>query len=104
MLLLEANLVCDSEIEGDHPRKVNVKTELAVLYDEIARGQETEGDSREELLSRMEECMKEGLNMWYRLNDGKKSIRRLGNRNQIVKVLDMYPGRFESETYYPEPL
>ncbi|XP_067035057.1 uncharacterized protein [Acropora muricata] len=103
-LLLEASLVCDSEIEGDHPWKVNVKTELAVLYDEIARGQETEGDSREELLSKMEECMKEGLDMWHRLNDGHKSISRLGNRNQIVKVLDMYPGRFERESYYPEPL
>ena len=105
MLLLEANRVCDSEIEGDHSWKVNAKTELAVLYYEIARRQETERDSREELLSKMEECMKEGLDMWYRLNDGKKSISRLGNRKHIVKVLDMYPGRFERESYYPdEPL
>ena len=32
MLLLEANLVCDSEIEGDHKWKVTVKTALAVFY------------------------------------------------------------------------
>ena len=102
-MLLEANRVCNSEIELDHPCKVKVKTALAVLYHKIARGQGTEGDNREELLSKIEECMKEGLDMWYRLNDGKKSIRRLGNRKEIVKVLDMYPERFKRE-YSDEPL
>ena len=105
ILLLEADRVSNSEIEVDHPWKVKVKTALAVLYYNIARGQETEGDNREELLSKMEECMKEGLDMWYRLNEGKKSISRLGDRKRIVKVLDMYPERFERESYYPdEPL
>ncbi|XP_067034535.1 uncharacterized protein [Acropora muricata] len=105
MLLLEANRVCDNEIEGDHRWKVFVKTELAVLYYKIASDKETEGDNREELLSKMEECMKEGLDMWYSLNDGKKTIRRLGNRREIVKVLEMNPGRFKREAYYPdEPL
>ena len=105
ILLLEADRVSNSEIEVDHPWKVKVKTALAVLYYNIARGQETEGDNREELLSKMEECMKEGLDMGYRLNEGKKSISRLGDRKRIVKVLDMYPERFERESYYPdEPL
>ena len=102
MLLLEANLVCDSEIEGDHKWKVIVKTELALFYHEIANRQENEVDDREELLSKMEEFMKEGLDMCYRLNDNKKSISRLGNRKQIAEVLKMYPGRFERERYYPD--
>ena len=105
LLLLEANLVCDSEIEGDHRWKVIVKTELALFYDEIANRKENEGDDREELLSKMEEFMKEGLDMCYRLNDNKTSISGLGNRKQIVKVLNNYPGRFKREKYYPdEPL
>ena len=104
-LLLEANRVCDSEIEGDHPWKVKVKTELALLYHEIARGKETHEDNKEELLSEMEEFMKKGLAMWYRLNDNQKSISRLGSKKRILKVLDMYPQRFERESYYPdEPL
>ncbi|XP_015747839.1 PREDICTED: uncharacterized protein LOC107327608 [Acropora digitifera] len=100
-LLLEANQVCNSEIEGDHRWKASVKTELALFYHEIANRQENEGDDREELLSKMEEFMKEGLDMCYRLNDNKKSISDLGNRKEIVKVLNKYPGRFEREKYYP---
>ena len=101
MLLLEANQVCNSEIEGDHRWKAFVKTELALFYHVIANRQENEGDDREELLSKMEEFMKEGLDMCYRLNDNKKSISDLGNRKEIVKVLNKYPGRFEREKYYP---
>ena len=104
MLLLEANLVCDSEIEGDHKWKVIVKTALALFYHEIASRQENE-DNREDLLCKMEKFMKEGLAMCYRLNHNKKSISGLGNRKQIFKVLNKYPGRFERETHYPdEPL
>ena len=105
ILLLEANFVCDNEIEGDYKWKVIVKTALAVLYHEIASRQVNEGDDTKELLSKMEECMKEGLDMCYRLSDNKKSISGLGDRKKIVKVLNKYPGRFERETYYPdEPL
>ena len=46
--------------------------------------------------------MKEGLDMCYRLSDNKKSISRLGNRKQIAEVLNMYLGRFQRETYYPD--
>ena len=43
--------------------------------------------------------------MWYRLNNNKKSISRLGNSKPIAEVLKMYPGRFEGGTYYAdEPL
>ncbi|XP_067034531.1 uncharacterized protein [Acropora muricata] len=105
MLLLEANHVCDNEIEGDYRWKGLVKTELALFYHEIANRQETEEDDRQELLSKMEEFMKEGLDICYRRNDNKKSIFDLGNRKKILKVLNKYPGRFERETYYPdEPL
>ena len=102
MLLLEANLVCDSEMEGDHKWKVIIKTELALFNYEIANRQESKGDDREELLSRMEELMREGLDMCFRLNDHKKSTSRLGNRKKIAEVLNKYPGRFERETYYPD--
>ena len=101
-LLLEANGVCDSEIEGDYKWKVEVKTELALLYHEIAGSKETDGDNKEELLGKMEEWMKEGLDMWYRLNNNKKSIKSLGSKKRILKVLDMYPERFERESYYPD--
>ena len=101
-LLLEANLVCDSEIEGDHKWKVSVKTELALLYYETARSKETERDKKEELRSKMEKLMKEGLDMCYRLNDNKKSINRLANKKRIVQVLKSYPQRFEKESYYPD--
>ena len=105
MLLLKANLVCDSEIEGDHRWKVIVKTALAHSYHELVSRQENEGDDREELFSKMEEFMKEGLEMWYRLNDSKKSSNRLGNRKRIEEALNMHPGRFERGTYCPdEPL
>ncbi|XP_067034510.1 uncharacterized protein [Acropora muricata] len=103
-LLLEANLVCDSEIEGDHRWKVIVKTELALCYHEIANREENGEVDRDDLLSKMEEFMKEGLDMWYRLNNNKKSISRLGNRKPIAEVLKMYPGRFERGTYADEPL
>ena len=101
-LLLEANRVCDSEIDGDHKWKVNVKTRLSYLYNEIASRQVNEGYDGEEVLGKMEEFMKEGLDMWYRLNDNKKSIKRLNNRKQIVKVLNMHPERFERESYFPD--
>jgi len=49
--------------------------------------------------------MKEGLDMWYRLNNNKKSMSRLSNRKPIAEVLKMYPGRFERGTYCAnEPL
>ena len=101
-LLLEAKQVCNSEIDGDHRWKAFVKTELALFYHEIANKQENEGDDTEELLSKMEEFMKEGLDMCYRLNDNKKSISDLGNRKEIIEVLKKYPGRFEREKYYPD--
>ena len=46
--------------------------------------------------------MKVVLDMCYMLNDNKKSISRLGNRKQIAEVLNMCPGRFQRETYYPD--
>lgn len=64
---------------------------MSDLYNEITSRQVKEGYDSEEELSKMEEFMKEGLDMWYRLNDNKKSIKSLNNRKQIVKVLDMYP-------------
>ena len=72
------------------------------MYYETARSKETKGDNKEELLSKMEKLMKEGLDMCYRLNDNKKSINRLANKKRIVQVLKSYPQRFERESYYPD--
>ena len=80
---------------------VFIKALNFILVKRNRKLQENEGDDREELLSKMEEFMKEGLDMCYRLNDNKKSISDLGNRKEIVEVLNKYPTRFEKEKYYP---
>ena len=98
-LLLKAELVCERELEKDHTWKVMVKTQLGLLYHEMADKQENEESVREELLSKMEASMKEGLDMWYKLNNGQKSINRLGSKKLIWKVLRLYPKRFPEDSY-----
>ena len=98
-LLLKAELVCERELEKDHTWKVMVKTQLGLLYHEMADKQENEESVREELLSKMEASMKEGLDMCYKLNDGQKSINRLGSKKLIWKVLSLYPKRFPEDSY-----
>ena len=98
-LLLKAELVCERELEKDHTWKVTVKTQLGLLYHEIANKQENEESVREELLSKMEASMKEGLDMCYKLNNGQKSINRLGSKKVIWKVLNSYPERFPEDAY-----
>ena len=98
-LLLKAELVCERELEKDHTWKVMVKTELGLLYHEIANKQENEESVREELLSKMEASMKEGLDMCYKLNNGQKSINHLSSKKSIRKVLSLYPERFPEDAY-----
>ena len=97
--LLKAQLVCERELEKEHTWKVMVKTQLGVLYHEMADKQENEESVREELLSKMEASMKEGLDMCYKLNNGQKSINRLGSKKLIWKVLSLYPKRFPGDSY-----
>ncbi|XP_068680250.1 uncharacterized protein [Montipora foliosa] len=96
---LKAQLVCERELEKEHTWKVMVKTQLGLLYHEMADKQENEEYVREELLSKMEASMKEGLDMCYKLNNGQKSINRLGSKKLIWKVLSLYPKRFPEDSY-----
>ncbi|XP_068748799.1 uncharacterized protein [Montipora capricornis] len=99
-LLLKAELVCERELENaDHTWKVMVKTHLGLLYHEMADKQENKACVTEELLSKMEASMKEGLDMCYRLNSGQKSINHLGNKSSIWIVLTSYPERFPKDLY-----
>ncbi|XP_068679952.1 uncharacterized protein [Montipora foliosa] len=98
-LLLKAELVCERELEKDHTWKVTVKTQLGLLYHVMADKQENEESVREELLSKMEASMKEGLDMRYKLNNGQKSINNLGTKKLIWKVLSLYPKRFPEDSY-----
>ncbi|XP_068678904.1 nephrocystin-3-like isoform X1 [Montipora foliosa] len=97
--LLKAQLVCERELEKEHTWKVMVKTQLGLLYHEMADKQENEESVREELLSKMEASMKEGLDMCYKLNNGQKSINHLGDKKLIWKVLSLYPERFPEDAY-----
>lgn len=101
-LLKEAEITCGSEIKGDHTWKVIVKNQLALFYHNVAAKQENEGHVREDLLSKMEELLKEGLLMCYRLNKGKKKIDHLPNKESIFAVLKRYPKRFPEELYLPD--
>ena len=95
-LLLKAELVCERELEKDHTWKVMVKTQLGLLYHEMADKQENKASVTEGLLTKMEASMKVGLDMSFRLN---KSINDLGNRKLIRKVLTSYPERFPEDLY-----
>ena len=101
-MLKEADITCDSEIEGDHTWKVTVKNQLALFYHNVATKQENEEHVREDLLSKMEELMKEGLDMSYRLNMGVKQIDHLRNSEAILAILKKYPKRFPKELYLPD--
>ena len=100
-LLLKAELVCERELEKHHTWKVMVKIQLGLLYHEIADKQENKESVREELLSKMEASMKEGLDMCCKLNNGQKIIKgnHLGNKASIRKVLTSYPERFPKDLY-----
>ncbi|XP_068752483.1 uncharacterized protein [Montipora capricornis] len=97
--LLEAERVCERELENDHTWKVMVKTEMGLLYHEMADKQENKASVKEKLLTKMEASMKEGLDMCYRLNNGQKSINHLGNKAFIRNVLTSYPERFPKDLY-----
>ncbi|XP_068747833.1 nephrocystin-3-like [Montipora capricornis] len=98
-MLLKAERVCERELENDHTWKVMVKTALGLLYHEMADKQENKASVTEELLTKMEASMKEGLDMCYRLNNGQKSINHLGNKAFIRNVLTSYPERFPKDLY-----
>lgn len=86
-LLQRAESVAEKELEErDHRWKVKVKTEQALLHDKIGSVEE------------MEVAMKEGLEMWYRINK-ERSLKGLGNKHFIREVLNRYPKRFPEDKY-----
>ena len=83
-LLTKAERVAERELEDDHMWKVMVKTEQALLYDE-------EGKTEQ-----MEEAMKKGLQMLYRL---KHTVEKLKNKHLIRETLNRHPELFPKEEY-----
>ena len=83
-LLQKAERVAERELNEDHMWKVMVKTEQALLYEEEGKKDQ------------MEEAMKEGLRMCYRL---RQTIEQLGNKHLIRKTLNRYPELFPKEQY-----
>ncbi|XP_068747828.1 nephrocystin-3-like [Montipora capricornis] len=98
-LLLKAELVCERELQEDHTWKVMVKIQLGLLYHKIADKQENDAPVKEDLLSKMEAWMKEGLDMCKRLDaDGQKRI-NYKFKTAIRKVFKSYPERFPEDLY-----
>jgi len=83
-LLTKAERVAERELDEDHMWKVMVKTEQALLYDE-------EGKTEE-----MEEAMKKGLQMCYRLG---QTVQKLGNKHLIRETLNRHPELFPNDEY-----
>ena len=77
---------------------------MALFYHNVAAKQENEGRVIEDLLGKMEESLKGGLDMCYRLNKGKKKIDHLPNEESILAILKKYPKRFPKESYLPDEL
>ena len=83
-LLTKAERVAERELDEDHMWKVMVKTEQALLYDE-------EGKTEQ-----MEEAMKKGLQMLYRLA---QTVEKLGSKHKIRETLNRHPELFPKEEY-----
>ena len=83
-LLEQAERVAERELDEDHMRKVMVKTEQALLYEEEGKKDQ------------MKVAMEEGLQMLYRLE---QTVESLGNKHLIRKTLNRYPGLFPKDKY-----
>ena len=83
-LLKKAERVAEKDLDEDHMWKVMVKTEQVLLYEE------------EGMKDQMEEAMKEGLQMCYRLG---QTVEHLGNKHLIRQTLTRYPELFLVEQY-----
>lgn len=83
-LLTKAERVAERELNEDHMWKVMVKTEQALLYEE------------ERKTEQMEEAMKKGLQMLYRLE---QTVEKLGNKHRIRETLNRHPELFPNDEY-----
>ena len=83
-LLEQAERVAERELDEDHIRKVMVKTEQALLYEEEGKKDQ------------MKAAMEEGLQMCYRLE---QTVESLGNKILIRKTLNRYPELFPKDKY-----
>jgi len=97
-LLQRAESVAERELEKDHMWKVMVKTQLAIVYYEVASTKEMEPPLKQRVLNKMEASLKDGLDMSYRLV-GSRTIDHLKNKHLIRKILNCYPENFSEEQY-----
>ena len=78
-LLMKAEQVSERELEGDHPWKIFIKTELAILHEVMGNQDQAK------------HVMLEGLRMSKTLN---LPIDKMGNKFKIRKFIDRYPETF----------
>ena len=83
-LIMKAEQVSERELEGDHSWKISIKTELAILHEEMGNQDQAE------------HLMLEGLRMGKRLN---LPIDKMGNKFKIREFIDRYPAAFTEEEF-----
>ena len=81
---MKAEQVSERELEGDHSWKILIKTQLALLHEEMRNQDEAK------------RLMLEGLRMGKRLN---LPIDKMGNKFKIREFIDRYPAAFTEEEF-----
>ena len=83
-LLMKAEQVSERELEGNHPWKISIKTELAILHEKMGNQDQAK------------RVMLEGLRMGKRSN---LPIDKMGNKIKIRQFIDRYPMTFTEEEF-----
>ena len=83
-LLMKAEQVSERELEGDHSWKISIKTELAILHEEMGNQDQAK------------HLMLEGLRMGKRKH---LPIDKMGNKDKIRKFMDRYPVTFTEKEF-----
>ena len=82
--IMKAEQVSERKLEGDHSWKISLKTDLAILHEEMGNQDQAE------------HLMLEGLRMGKRLN---LPIDKMGNKFKIRQFIDRYPVAFMEEEF-----
>ena len=83
-LIMKAEQVAERELEGDHSWKISIKTDLAILLEEMGNQEQAK------------HLMLEGLRMGKRLNF---PIDKMGNKVKIRQFIGRYPAAFTEEEF-----
>ena len=83
-LLMKAARVSERELQGDHAWKISIKTELAILHEEMGNQDQAK------------DLMLEGLLMGQKLN---LPMDKMGNKYKIRKFIDRYPETFPEKEF-----